>query len=118
MTAVVVDIDRRALCLSGAKFSATEGFQFDSDVRIEKRPEDIVQLISGGGRAEGRQALLNDLVDVVSISAGISDETRRIGAQFKQVPAAKAPIVKIRFPYEVVKSTLDMFSGQVQRKIL
>ena len=95
MTAAIGSIDRRALRLSGAKFSATEGFQFDSDIRIEKRPEDIVQLISGGGQAEGRQALLYNLVDVVGISAGISDETRRIGAQFKQVPAAKTPVVKI-----------------------
>ncbi len=95
MTTVVGSIDRWALCLSGAKFSATKRFQFDSDIRIEKRPEDIVQLISGRGRAEGRQALLYDLVDVVGISAGISDETRRIGSQFKQVPAAKATVVKI-----------------------
>lgn len=95
MTAVVGNIDRWALGLSGAKFSATKGFQFDSDVRIEKRPKDIVQLISGGSRAEGRQALLYDLVDVVGISTGISDITRRIGSQFKQVPAAKATVVKV-----------------------
>jgi len=95
MTAAVGSIDLWALYLSGAKFSATKRFQFDSDIRIEKRPEDIVQLISGGGRAEGCQALLYDIVDVVGISAGISDETRRIGSQFKQVPAAKATVVKI-----------------------
>lgn len=95
MTAVVGSIDRWALRFSGAKFSATKRFQLDSDIRIEKRPEDIVQLISGGGRAEGRQALLYDLVDVVGISAGIFDETRGIGSQVKQVPAAKATVVKI-----------------------
>ena len=95
MTAVVGSIDRRAPRLSGAKFSAAERFQLDSDIRIEKRPEDVVQLISGGSRAEGRQALLYDLVDVVGISAGISDKTRGVGSQVKQVPAAKATVVKI-----------------------
>ena len=117
MTAVVGRIDRWALRLSGAKFSATKRFQFDTDIWIEKRPEDIVQLITGGGRAEGREALFYDLVDVVGISTGIYDKTRRIGSQIKQVPAAKATVVKIRFSYEVVKSTLGMFSGQVQINI-
>ena len=95
MTAVLGSIDRWTLRLSGAKFSAAKRFQLDSDIRIEKRPEDVVQLISGGGRAKGRQALLYDLVDVVGISAGISDETRGVGSQFKQIPAAKATVVKI-----------------------
>ena len=95
MTVVVVSIDRRTLRLSGAKFSATKRFQLDSDIRIEKRPEDVVQLISGGGRAEGRQALLYDLVDIVGISAWISDKTRGIGSQVKQVSAVKVTVVKI-----------------------
>ena len=95
MSAVAGSIDRRAPRLSGAKFPATKEFQLDSDIRIEKYPEDVVQLISGGGRAEGRQALLYDLVDIVGISAWISDKTRGIGSQVKQVSAVKVTVVKI-----------------------
>ena len=91
------------------RLPAAERLQNSSDIRPHKAPENIFQSILIPIDSQVGESVLDYLIDVKCIAAGINDVAGGVGAQINQIPAQEEFCLPEGLPNKIADLTIYSF---------